>query len=48
MSKLTRRGFTKIATAASAGTALGSGRALGAHERGGGRRRRTLRRCAWG
>src|SRR6266508_554593 len=33
MSKLTRRDFTKIATAASVSTALGSGRALGANDR---------------
>src|SRR5262249_61237543 len=33
MSKLTRRDFTKIATAASVSTALGSGRVLGANDR---------------
>ena len=33
MSKLTRRDFTKIATAASVNTALGSGRVLGANDR---------------
>src|SRR5262245_44594450 len=32
MSKLTRRDFTKIETAASVSTALGSGRVLGAHD----------------